>query len=172
MLIASKADMGRHKPAPCMCTCRQHASAEFSVSLSLSCRHTPQSDPVQVATICDRQPSDLADKGCLAGQVKAEEPVEDAEWEKPAPSTSKGGSKSTKAAAPKADGLNDIHDWPGAQACSAGSILACRELCVLAMFSLAESRKLLKGRVGRCAGLEGPSVSSLSDVMHDRSLQT
>ncbi|KAK9806457.1 hypothetical protein WJX73_009668 [Symbiochloris irregularis] len=46
-------------------------------------------------------------------KVKAEEPVEDAEWEKSAPSTSEGRSKgTTKAAAPKADGLTDIHDWP------------------------------------------------------------
>lgn len=67
--------------------------------------------------------------------------MEDAEWEKPAPSTSEGRSKAPKAA-PKADGLTDIHDWPGVHWPAPAFSPACRGLCVLFGMSLLVERAL------------------------------
>lgn len=46
-------------------------------------------------------------------KVKAEEPVEDEEWEKPAKAGAAAAANGGPKAGAKQDGLSDIHDWPG-----------------------------------------------------------
>ena len=59
-------------------------------------------------------------------KVKADEPVEDADWEKAAKPAANGAGPSGKTA-PKQDGFSDISDWPGVFALSCDEPSICHQ---------------------------------------------